>query len=44
MPTIRSSGRVRSSCCSSPNLQAYVVTAERAARRFQALGVDKPWS
>jgi len=26
-----------------PNLKAYVVTAPRAARRFEALGVDKPW-
>jgi glycosyltransferase involved in cell wall biosynthesis len=26
-----------------PNLKAYVVTAERAARRYEALGVDKPW-
>jgi glycosyltransferase involved in cell wall biosynthesis len=26
-----------------PNLIAYVVTAERAARRFEQLGVDKPW-
>jgi glycosyltransferase involved in cell wall biosynthesis len=26
-----------------PNLAAYVVTAERAARRFEALGVEKPW-
>ena len=26
-----------------PNLQAYVVTAERAARRFEELGVRKPW-
>ena len=25
-----------------PNLKAYVVTADRAARRFQELGVDKP--
>jgi len=24
-------------------LAAYVVTAERAARRFESLGVDKPW-
>ena len=24
-------------------LRAYVVTAERAARRYEALGVDKPW-
>jgi glycosyltransferase involved in cell wall biosynthesis len=28
---------------SSPNVAAYVVTAERAARRFEALGVQKPW-
>jgi glycosyltransferase involved in cell wall biosynthesis len=27
----------------SPSLRAYVVTAERAARRYEALGVDKPW-
>jgi glycosyltransferase involved in cell wall biosynthesis len=26
-----------------PNLLAYVVTAERAARRYQELGVDKPY-
>jgi glycosyltransferase involved in cell wall biosynthesis len=26
-----------------PNLSAYVVTAERAARRFESLGVDKPY-
>jgi glycosyltransferase involved in cell wall biosynthesis len=26
-----------------PNLKAYVVTAERAARRYEALGVDKPY-
>jgi glycosyltransferase involved in cell wall biosynthesis len=26
-----------------PNLRAYVVTAERAARRFEQLGVEKPW-
>ena len=26
-----------------PNLKAYVVTAERAARRYEELGVDKPW-
>jgi len=26
-----------------PQLSAYVVTAERAARRFEALGVQKPW-
>jgi glycosyltransferase involved in cell wall biosynthesis len=25
------------------NLAAYVVTAERAARRYESLGVDKPW-
>ena len=25
------------------NLKAYVVTAPRAAERFEALGVDKPW-
>ena len=28
---------------SSPNLAAYVVTAERAGRRFESLGVDKPY-
>ena len=28
---------------SRPNVAAYVVTAERAARRFEELGVDKPW-
>jgi glycosyltransferase involved in cell wall biosynthesis len=28
---------------SSPHLAAYVVTAERAGRRLQALGVDKPF-
>jgi glycosyltransferase involved in cell wall biosynthesis len=27
----------------SPSLRAYVVTAERAARRYESLGVDKPW-
>jgi glycosyltransferase involved in cell wall biosynthesis len=27
----------------SPSLRAYVVTAERAARRYEALGVEKPW-
>jgi glycosyltransferase involved in cell wall biosynthesis len=26
-----------------PSLKAYVVTAERAARRFESLGVDRPW-
>ena len=26
-----------------PNLKAYVVTADRAGRRFQELGVDKPY-
>ena len=26
-----------------PNLAAYVVTAERAARRFESLGVEKPF-
>jgi glycosyltransferase involved in cell wall biosynthesis len=26
-----------------PNVVAYVVTAERAARRFEKLGVEKPW-
>ena len=28
---------------SRPNLKAYVVTAERAAKRYEELGVDKPW-
>src|SRR3954463_13218827 len=28
---------------SHPSLKAYVVTAERAARRFEELGVEKPW-
>ena len=28
---------------SRPNLAAYIVTAERAGRRFDELGVDKPW-
>jgi glycosyltransferase involved in cell wall biosynthesis len=28
---------------SRANLTAYVVTAERAGRRFEELGVDKPW-
>jgi len=27
----------------TPSLKAYVVTAEHAARRYEALGVDKPW-
>lgn len=27
----------------SPALRAYVVTAESAARRYESLGVDKPW-
>lgn len=27
----------------APNVEAYVVTAERAARRFEELGVRKPW-
>lgn len=26
-----------------PNVMAYVVTAERAARRYEAMGVDKPY-
>lgn len=26
-----------------PSLKAYVVTAESAARRYESLGVDKPW-
>jgi len=28
---------------SLPQVAAYVVTAERAARRFESLGVEKPW-
>ena len=28
---------------SRPHVQAYVVTTERAARRFEELGVTKPW-
>jgi glycosyltransferase involved in cell wall biosynthesis len=28
---------------SRPNVAAYVVTAERAARKFEELGVEKPW-
>jgi glycosyltransferase involved in cell wall biosynthesis len=28
---------------SHPSLQAYVVTAERAARRYEAMGLQKPW-
>ncbi|HZP72749.1 MAG TPA: glycosyltransferase [Gaiellaceae bacterium] len=27
----------------SPSLRAYVVTAETAARRYESLGIDKPW-
>jgi glycosyltransferase involved in cell wall biosynthesis len=27
----------------SPSLRAYVVTAESAARRYESLGIDKPW-
>jgi glycosyltransferase involved in cell wall biosynthesis len=27
----------------SPSVRAYVVTAEHAARRYESLGVDKPW-
>lgn len=27
----------------APALKAYVVTAERAARRYESLGVEKPW-
>jgi glycosyltransferase involved in cell wall biosynthesis len=27
----------------NPNVAAYVVTADRAARRFEELGVEKPW-
>src|SRR5207244_6636675 len=26
-----------------PSLKAYVVTAEAAARRYESLGVEKPW-
>ncbi len=26
-----------------PNVRAYIVTAERAARRLESLGVEKPW-
>jgi glycosyltransferase involved in cell wall biosynthesis len=28
---------------SRPNVACYVVTAERAARRFESLGVERPW-
>ena len=28
---------------SSPSVRAYVVTAEHAARRYESLGVEKPW-
>src|SRR5581483_424898 len=28
---------------SHPSLRAYVVTAERAARRYEAMGLQKPW-
>lgn len=28
---------------SAPAVKAYVVTAERAARKYESLGVDKPW-
>jgi glycosyltransferase involved in cell wall biosynthesis len=28
---------------SSPSVRAYVVTADIAARRYESLGVDKPW-
>jgi glycosyltransferase involved in cell wall biosynthesis len=28
---------------SSPSVRAYVVTAETAARRYESLGVEKPW-
>src|SRR5439155_15585778 len=28
---------------SRPNVRAYVVTAERAARRFEELGLQTPW-
>jgi glycosyltransferase involved in cell wall biosynthesis len=31
------------SLLNGPNVKAYVVTAARAARRFEQLGVDKPW-
>jgi glycosyltransferase involved in cell wall biosynthesis len=27
----------------SPSLRAYVVTAERAARRYESLGIEAPW-
>ncbi len=27
----------------SPSLRAYVVTAESAARKYESLGIDKPW-
>ncbi len=43
MPTTRSSRRARSSCSSDRHCAAYVVTAEHAARRYESLGVDKPW-
>jgi glycosyltransferase involved in cell wall biosynthesis len=43
MSTTRCSRRARSSSSTGPNLAAYVVTAESAARRFESLGVSKPW-
>ena len=33
----------RRGAAARPNLKAYVVTAERAARRYEELGVDKPY-
>ena len=41
--TTRASRRRTSRSLRRPNLKAYVVTAERAARRYQELGVDKPY-
>ena len=35
--------RARRAALQRPNLKAYVVTAERAAKRYEELGVDKPW-
>ena len=34
---------VEAKMLNSANVRAYVVTAERAARRFEELGVEKPW-
>ena len=31
------------SCFGAPSVRAYVVTAEHAARRYEELGVEKPW-